>query len=216
MSDLYDDERSPIEGVRIIGAEEARASLGANQPADDEAVEEPEEEALLVDLADDDEQLDLRVDDIDDEPLVASRKESATWSAMAADDILPGREMATERPVVPSTPPPAAPSADAPSGEVPKLPHWTEPPTGAVPAIFADDSEPDDLDAWASVTGAQPRFRAEGSDWAESDFADDLPEEPMKPGAIGNEAPIGEGETFARDRRARAGPAPPPTAGPPP
>ena len=85
---------------------------------------------------------------------------------------------------------------------MPTLPHWTEPPTGAVPAIFADDNEDDDLDAWASVTGAQPRFRAEGSDWADADFADDLSEEPVRLGAIGNEAPIDEEEQFAaRPRR---------------
>jgi phosphatidate cytidylyltransferase len=208
VSDLYDDERSPIEGVRILGAEEARASLGAKKPADDEAEAEPEDEALLVDLADDEEQLDLRVDDVDDEPLVASRKEGATWSALGADDILPGRESATERPISsgPSAPTPPVPTGDAPTGEVPKLPHWTEPPTGAVPAIFADDSEADELDAWASVSGAAPRFRAEGSDWAESDFADDLSEEPVRLGAIGNEAPVDEEAQFARDLAARRGP----------
>ncbi len=214
VSDLYDDERSPIEGVRILGAEEARASLGAKQPAGDDADTEPDDEALLVDLADDEEQLDLRVDDGEDEPLVASRKESATWSAHGADDILPGREGATERPISsgPSAPTPPVPTGDAPTGEVPKLPHWTEPPTGAVPAIFADDNESDELDAWTSVSGAAPRFRAEGSDWAESDFADDLSEEPVKLGAIGNDAPIDEEEQFAaRPRRAprSATPTPP-------
>jgi phosphatidate cytidylyltransferase len=209
VSDLYDDERSPTEGVRIIGAEEARASLGANQPVDDdEAAEAPDDEALLVDLSDEDEQLDLRVDEADDdEPLVASRKESATWSALGPDDILPGREAATERPMTSSAPPPAAvPAGDAPTGEVPKLPHWTEPPTGAVPAIFADDNEDEELDAWASVAGAQPRFRAEGSDWSDVDFAEDLSEEPVRLGAIGNEAPIDEEEQFARDLAAKRGP----------
>jgi phosphatidate cytidylyltransferase len=208
VSDLYDDERSPIEGVRILGAEEARASLGAKRPADEEVDAEPEDEALLVDLADDEEQLDLRVDEMDDEPLVASRKESATWSALGPDDILPGREAASERPISsgPSAPTPPVPSGDPPTGEVPKLPHWTEPPTGAVPAIFADDSDPDDLDAWASVTGAAPRFRAEGSDWAESDFADDLSEQPGKLGAIGDETPVDEEEQFARDLDAKRSP----------
>src|SRR5262249_61780265 len=61
----------------------------------------------------------------------------------------------------------------------------------------------DDLDAWNAVAGAQPRFRAEGSDWAESDFADDLSDEPLKLGAIGNEAPIDEEEAFARELAAR-------------
>ena len=90
---------------------------------------------------------------------------------------------------------------------MPPLPHWTEPPTGAVPAIFADDTDQpaDELDAWATVTGAQPRFRAEGSDWAASDFADDLSGEHQKLGALSNEGPVDEEESFARDLAARAG-----------
>jgi len=38
VSDLYDDERPPVEGVRILGAEEARASLGTkpDRPKDTE------------------------------------------------------------------------------------------------------------------------------------------------------------------------------------
>ena len=56
MSDLYDDERPPVEGVRILGAEEARASLAAGKADDDE---EPtaEEQAIFLE---DDAQLDLR------------------------------------------------------------------------------------------------------------------------------------------------------------
>jgi phosphatidate cytidylyltransferase len=90
-------------------------------------------------------------------------------------------------------------------GDVPPLPHWTEPPTGAVPAIFADDAdEPaDELDAWATVTGAQPRFRAQGSDWAASDFAEDLSDEHQKLGALSNEGPADEEADFARDLAAR-------------
>ena len=88
---------------------------------------------------------------------------------------------------------------------MPPLPHWTEPPTGAVPAIFADDTdEPaDELDAWATVTGAQPRFRAQGSDWAASDFAEDLSGEHQKLGALSNEGPVDEEADFARDLAAR-------------
>ena len=88
---------------------------------------------------------------------------------------------------------------DAPTGEVPPLPHWTEPPTGAMPAIFADDSDTgDDGDEWP-IPGSQPRFRAEGSDWAESDFSDDLSGEHVKLGALSNEGPVDEEAEFARD-----------------
>jgi phosphatidate cytidylyltransferase len=151
----------------------------------------------------------------------------STWSA-AHDDILPGREPVRDRPpvttggpadteAVDDRPGPAgafdhpvdadaaieARLEDAPTGEVPPLPHWTEPPTGAVPAIFADDSDtPDELDTWATVTGAQPRFRA-GSDWDESDFAEDLSGEEAKLGALSNEGPVDEDAAFERDLAAR-------------
>ncbi|GIU87274.1 MAG: hypothetical protein KatS3mg009_1789 [Acidimicrobiia bacterium] len=144
MSDERDDERreaTPFEGVRILGAEEARAALG--------------------------EQGEGRDTDPDAAPPArpAGRvrrfpEGGPTWAASAAGDE-----------------PPPGPAGEPPTGEVPPLPHWTEPPTGAVPAIFADDldAEPDDeeLEAWSSFTGSQPRFRAEGADWAEADFADD-------------------------------------------
>ncbi len=92
------------------------------------------------------------------------------------------------------------------------MPHWTEPPTGAVPAIFADDGDDDaivdDLDAWAPITGSQPRFRAEGSDWAEADFGDDLSGEHERLGALSEAEPVDEEVEFARSARAT----PPPSA----
>ena len=168
MSNFYDDERpphTPAEGVRILGAEEARAGRGLH-----EGQPEPPEEARF---------------DFDDEPAEARPADGAP-----ADDLASVREPA---------------ETDLPGGEMPPLPHWTEPATGAVPAIFADDSDQpaDELDAWATVTGAQPRFRAEGSDWAASDFADDLSGEHQKLGALSNEGPVDEEEEFARELAVR-------------
>ncbi len=155
MSDLYDDERSPIEGVRILGAEEARASLGANQPVDDdEAADEPTTRRCSS-----------------TSPTRTSSSTSASTSpTRTSRSSRVARRAQRGRPSAPTTSSPAAkprperrrrrarrrrrppcPPATAPTGEVPKLPHWTEPPTGAVPAIFADDNEDDELDAWASV-----------------------------------------------------------------
>jgi len=161
VSNFYDDERpppAPTEGVRILGAEEARAGLGNHDSEPD-----PPEEPRFV---------------FDDEP--------ADEDAAAAEPVA---ERVDERP-----------DGDLPTGEVPPLPHWTEPATGAVPAIFADDADQpaDELDAWATVTGAQPRFRAEGSDWAASDFAEDLSGEHEKLGALSNAGPVDEEESFAR------------------
>jgi phosphatidate cytidylyltransferase len=64
--------------------------------------------------------------------------------------------------------------ADEPSGPVP-LPHWTEPPTGELPRILPE-AEPVDVDenddAWAHVSGLQPRFRSDASDWHDNGFAE--------------------------------------------
>jgi phosphatidate cytidylyltransferase len=50
----------------------------------------------------------------------------------------------------------------------PSLPHWTDPPTGEVPRIFAvEDLEgggDDDASPWSSFTTGQPRWRGEGPD----------------------------------------------------
>jgi phosphatidate cytidylyltransferase len=104
----------------------------------------------------------------------------------------------------------ATSTPETPTGELatPPLPHWSEPATGAVPAIFADDEAEDpeaDLDAWASLSGSQPRFRAEGSDWAEADFAHgDLDDDRERVGALSNEAPVDEEAAFAAALEARA------------
>lgn len=167
MSKFYDDERpvpAPTEGVRILGAEEARAGLGAQE----------------------------------------GREPSSDPPRFAFDDA-PADDETSEETSAADDPASVPPASDPPSGEVPPLPHWSEPPTGAVPAIFADDTdEPaDGLDAWATVTGAQPRFRAEESDWAASDYAEELSGEHQKLGALSNEGPVDEEASFARDLAAR-------------
>jgi phosphatidate cytidylyltransferase len=162
VSNFYDDERpppAPTEGVRILGAEEARAGLGTQ-----EEKPEPDEPRFIF----------------DDEPDTGADDGAVIAETIAEPDA--GRA-----------------DNDLPTGEVPPLPHWTEPATGAVPAIFADDSDtpPDELDAWATVTGAQPRFRAENSDWNAADF-DDLSGEHPKLGALSNEGPVDEEASFAQ------------------
>jgi phosphatidate cytidylyltransferase len=57
-----------------------------------------------------------------------------------------------------------------PSGEV-LLPHWTEPPTGEVPAAVA--AEPPPSERWASG----PRWRDEHDRWEDDDFASELAHE---------------------------------------
>src|SRR5690349_21789079 len=91
--------------------------------------------------------------------LASPRPDRCTCSTSSnTDDLLPNQPPPASPPSAPA-PAPSAPNRgligeapvvrpieleDQPTGEVPPLPHWSEPATGAVPAIFADDSEPDD------------------------------------------------------------------------
>ena len=194
MSDFEDESRPrPSEGVRILGAEEAQAVLDSRSDTRRDPDPGPRTQELRLDddtdteavIADDDEHIEL--DLAGEEPSRRPSRfpdEGPSWSASEAGDT------------------PAA--GDKPSGEVPPLPHWTEPPTGAVPAIFADSEDgDDDLDAWAG-TASSPRFRAEGADWADADFDDDdLSDEHPRVGALAEATVVDEDEEFERDLAAR-------------
>jgi phosphatidate cytidylyltransferase len=198
VSDRFDDDprpRLPTEGVRILGAEEAEAALGArgatrSEPRRDDDVDD---ELAVTDGADLAEQsplepiLDLTPEDRPEPRPHRFPDEGPTWSAAAAPD----EDLAVE-----------AIEVDAPTGELPPLPHWTEPPTGAVPAIFADAERDDadaDFDVWSSAAST-PRFRAEGADWAEADFErDDLTDERPRVGALAEANVVDEDEAFERD-----------------
>ncbi|HVF13709.1 MAG TPA: hypothetical protein VM942_03870, partial [Acidimicrobiales bacterium] len=59
------------------------------------------------------------------------------------------------------------------SGSIP-LPHWTEPATGEVPVILADQPPPpapppDELGSWSNLSSG-PRWRDQAADWDEADF----------------------------------------------
>lgn len=197
VTERNDSERrqaTPAEGVRILGAEEAQAALGhrdqlpgAEPPGAEPAVAEP---AVDLSAAERERHIARFPDD------------GPTWSAASGGTEAAGAEAAPAGPVPDAG---AAPADDAPTGEIPPLPHWTEPPTGAVPAIFADDSSDDaladdDLDAWSVIGASQPRFRAEGSDWAEADFIeDDLVDEAVKVGALAEAAPVDDEQAFAEE-----------------
>src|SRR4051812_28931254 len=51
------------------------------------------------------------------------------------------------------------------------LPHWTEPPTGEVPRIFAEDV-PDDLDEWAASATQAPVWREDRAGFDTDDTID--------------------------------------------
>jgi phosphatidate cytidylyltransferase len=52
------------------------------------------------------------------------------------------------------------------------LPHWTEPPTGEVPRIFAEDVVTDDLDEWAASATQSPVWREDRAGFDTDDTID--------------------------------------------
>jgi len=180
---------SQTEGVRILGAEEARAALGERAPDSAPGVD--------AEIVDDSLEVIEATDAAPAEPrtIVRFPNDGPTWTG--------GGETAG------ATPEPGDVTDEEPTGEIPPLPHWTEPPTGTMPAIFADDggeasSEDGEADAWAAISGSQPRFRAEGSDWAEADFSDEgLIDEAVKIGALAEATPVDEDEAFEEELEQR-------------
>ncbi len=74
--------------------------------------------------------------------------------------------------------PPMQPAPDPVTGPV-EMPHWSDPPTGEVPAVLIGDSSPiveegDDLDAWSSFATSTPRWRDADDDWEDDDFMEKL------------------------------------------
>ena len=143
--DERDDEReeraprSPGEGVRIIGAEEAQQAMESG----DVARRRPE-----------------------DAPRFGDRPAQPAGPRPEHSFPLPEDQEPEMIPRPPVTPPPQA-----------DLQHWTEPPTGEVPRIFADvapeteSDEDEEFGAWSALT-RQPRWRDQASDWDEGDFDD--------------------------------------------
>ncbi|MBX3285433.1 MAG: phosphatidate cytidylyltransferase [Actinobacteria bacterium] len=90
--------------------------------------------------------------------------------------------------------PPVQPAPDPVTGPV-ELPHWTEPPTGEVPAVLIGDDGPllgdggDDLDAWSSFATSTPRWRDADDDWADDGYMETLAAdgEEVRVGALGDQ-----------------------------
>ncbi|MCU1429203.1 MAG: CDP-diglyceride synthetase [Actinomycetia bacterium] len=198
MSDHFDDgpKPSPTEGVRILGAEEAQAAVesGAARPTGEPDPETPAENG--------DKQVEpaTRRDEAPraEPPPAAPTRRDPPPAGVHLGEVSP-------RPVRFPDDGPSWSAADVeadapetPTGEVPALPHWTEPATGAVPAIFADDEAPSadpDLDAWASLSGSQPRFRADNADWEKADFGEgDLTDDSVRIGAMADAPPDDEAD----------------------
>jgi CDP-diglyceride synthetase len=136
--------RSPTERVRIIGAE----------PAGEATQVVPAVPRTVVPLDEPDPGAEPAVRLID-EPGSPNDPDRTVQPVLPGETAVPGY---TE----PATPAWLAPE-EAPLDEVPatELPHWTEAPTGQVPAVLARDSE--DAGGAAGITA--PAWREEEGDW---------------------------------------------------
>ena len=102
--------------------------------------------------------------------------------------------------------PPVEPPPDPVTGPV-ELPHWTEPPTGEVPAVLIGDDKPlinetdDDLDAWSSFATSTPRWRDADDDWEDDGFVETLAGESgeVRMGALGEDTELPHNEYFGFD-----------------
>lgn len=89
--------------------------------------------------------------------------------------------------------PPVQPAPEPVSGPV-ELPHWTDPPTGEVPAVLIGtetpllDEDGEDLDAWSSFATTSPRWRDADDDWGDDGFVERLANESddLRVGALGD------------------------------
>lgn len=139
-------------------------------------------------------------------PVAAGQPAPAGQSAPTAAQPTEGQGGVLRRIPAPAAQP-ASGDEPLPSGEV-QLPHWTEPPTGEVPAVVA--AEPPPSERWASG----PRWRDEHDRWEdEGDLASDLAHEGGEDiGALSADRPT-TGEMASFDDLATAGPIPRRAAG---
>jgi phosphatidate cytidylyltransferase len=136
--------RTPAEGVRIIGAEEAATRLESGEAAGRQPDDAP------------------RYGDVP--PAPAGPRPAHRFPLPESVDPA----SAVQRPPLVPPPPPPEPEPVV----SPELPHWTEPATGEVPSVLASDEDDDDLNAWSGLTTRAPRWRDQESDWQEPDFDD--------------------------------------------
>ena len=170
-------EGAPVEGVRIIGADEAARALEQGQAAGRRPSDAPRYGDVPRRPAGPRPAQRFPLPESVD-PAEMRRPPLAGWG-QPSGQVTPQRgpaepEVVPPPPVAPPpvTPPPVGeeqrPSPLEPTGI--EMQHWTEPPTGEVPRILESEGLDDDQDSWSSYAGRGPRWRDSESDWAESDF----------------------------------------------
>jgi len=107
--------------------------------------------------------------------------------------------------------------ADWPAPEEPQLLHWTEAPTGEVPAVLSRGADVDESDPWAALP--EPSWREERHDWEvdeplapslmggpgeEPSFLSEVADEDRQPWSFDLDAPVGRAGSGDPDVDARA------------
>jgi phosphatidate cytidylyltransferase len=138
--------------------------------------------------------------------ILGAEEAAAAVNAQQAGHDAPVQEpLRFERRAAPETPAPddelwpvddndPNPSGGFEAAAPPNLPHWTEPPTGEVPAVLTgrfgepddgtfEEGDEDDLAAWSALSGGAPRWRDQHDQWDDAGFDDASvladPEPPM-------------------------------------
>jgi len=94
------------------------------------------------------------------------------------------------------------------SGGSAQLPHWTDPPTGEIPRSLGGGTADDDFDSWSALSGPQPRFRTDSSDWNAGDFGEGelAHDDSTMIGALADDDERAWGPPSRQRRRAARGP----------
>ena len=181
--------RTPAEGVRIIGAEEAATALESGHAAGRQPDDAP------------------RYGDVPAPPPQGPRP---AHRFPLPDSVDP---TSVQRPPLVPPPPPRTPDPVV----SPELPHWTEPPTGEVPSVLVTESDDDDVEAWSGLTSRAPRWRDQESDWEEPDFDDasQLVDDELREGVLDPDRTEHSDLFSFDDAPARVEPEPTRTAPPP-
>ena len=125
-----------------------------------------------------------------------------------SDDELKYGDRPTPPPVDGPQPALRFPLPSSESAEDIALPHWTDPPTGKVPAALGGDTEAGD-DDWSSFASGGPRWRDSARDWDDDDVSFLAPEdEGSRFGALDDSERPSDSDYFAFRDIDEGGPAP--------
>jgi phosphatidate cytidylyltransferase len=157
------------ERVRIIGAQPAGALAGQTAASDDVDVPVPTEEPATTSAPRDDAPSaptfdffaeEIEIVSIVEEPEPVNHLEEAGRSAPSGrnggDPLEPGSDVL---------------HLSEPTTVVPDMPHWTDPPTGQVPAVLDRRSDEDNTETqWSAAGDTGPAWREHSHEWDDSTF----------------------------------------------